>query len=148
MQRELVLCSHDILAVKRDHIARSVLVQSSFFLPEVSSESATTSLKGHTDGFHTCSEAFQRSDDVTVDSTSFVKHQAKCPLNVNDQRTYDECSTSHHNQFGQNLVERPKFSGKHIPRRHPAATCSLLDDGGLRSKQRKVFSYLHSGRVI
>ncbi|XP_042502935.1 uncharacterized protein LOC122080113 [Macadamia integrifolia] len=68
LKRELVLCSHDILASKRDAVAFSVLVNSPFFPPDVSSESATTSLKGH-DENKSFSDAFQRSDDISVDST-------------------------------------------------------------------------------
>lgn len=137
LQRELVLSSHDILAVNRDHIARSLLVQSPFVLPDVSSESATTSLKGHTDGYRSCSEAIQRSDDITVDSTVSVKHRTNVPVTVDDLRTDDDSSTSQ-SHFTRRLVEKPQFAGKQIPHRPSSVANRNLDDGGWRSKSRKV----------
>ncbi|KAG6655612.1 hypothetical protein CIPAW_05G229100 [Carya illinoinensis] len=126
-KRELVLSSHDILACKRDHVARSLLVHSPFFLPEVSSESATTSLKGHTDG----------SDDVTVDSTVSVKHRVKVPVSMDsDLKTDDDSSTSQI-FLTRKLTERAPFSGKQIPDRPSFASPNLSDDGGWRSKSRK-----------
>lgn len=139
LQRELVLCSHDILAVKRDHIARSLLVHSTFVRPDVSSESATTSLKGPTDGYRSCSEAIQRSDDITVDSTISVKHQTNVPVTVDDPRIDDDSSTSQ-SHFTRRHIEKPQFAGKQIPHRPSVATRNLLDDGGWRSKSRKVMS--------
>ncbi|XP_015885585.3 uncharacterized protein LOC107420993 isoform X1 [Ziziphus jujuba] len=138
LKRELVVCSHDILAVKRDHVARSLLVRSPFVLPDVSSESATTSLKGHTDGYKSCSEAIQQSDDVTVDSTVSVKHETNVPVTADDQRTDDDCSTSQ-SHFTRKPTERQQFAGKQIPHRSPPpiATRNLSDDGGWRSKSRK-----------
>lgn len=141
MQRELVLCSHDILAVKRDHVARSALARSPFFLPDVSSESVTTSLKGHTDDYKSCSEAFQRSDDVTVDSTVSVKQRTKVAGAVDDQRTEDDCSTAQ-NHFTEKPLERQHFAGKQIPHKPSSVTtCNLTDDGGWRSKSKKVIYF-------
>lgn len=138
LQRELVLCSHDILTVKIDHISRSLLIHSPFVLPDVSSESATTSLRGHTDGYRSCSEAIQRSDDITVDSTVSVKHRTNVPVTVDDLRTDDDSSTSQ-SHFTRRVMEKPQFAGKQIPHRHSSvATRNLLDDGGWRSKSRKV----------
>lgn len=97
------MCSHDVLAFKRDHVARSVLVRSPFFLPEVSSESATTSLKGHVEDLKSCSEAVQRSDDVTVDSTVSVKHWNKVPLSLDTEQKTDDDSTTSQNPFPENL---------------------------------------------
>lgn len=142
LQRELVVCSHNFLAVKRDHVARSLLAHSPFVLPEVSSESATTSLRGHTDGYKSCSEAIQRSDDITVDSTISVKHQTNVPITPDDQRTDDDCSTSQ-SHFTRKPSEKLQFAGKHIPQRPPPiATRNLSDDGGWRSRSRKVFCSL------
>ncbi|XP_041013477.1 uncharacterized protein LOC121256681 isoform X7 [Juglans microcarpa x Juglans regia] len=137
-KRELVLSSHDILACKRDHVARSLLVHSPFFLPEVSSESATTSLKGHTDGYKSCSDAIQRSDDVTVDSTVSVKHRVKVPVSMDsDLKTDDDSSTSQI-FLTRKLTERAPFSGKQIPHRPSVASPNLSDDAGWRSKSRKI----------
>uniref|UniRef100_A0A2N9FXG7 PHD-type domain-containing protein n=1 Tax=Fagus sylvatica TaxID=28930 RepID=A0A2N9FXG7_FAGSY len=138
-KRELVLCSHDILAFKRDHIARrSLLVHNPFFPPDVSSESATTSLKGHTDDYRSCSDAIQRSDDITVDSTASVRHRIKVPVSMDtDQKTDDDSSTSQI-FFTRKPTDRFQCSGKQIPHR-PSSVVSrnLSDEGGWRSKSRK-----------
>nr|POF09256.1 protein jade-1 [Quercus suber] len=137
-KRELVLCSHDILSFKRDQIARTLLAHNPFFLPDVSSESATTSLKGHTDDYKSCSDAIQRSDDITVDSTASVKRRIKVPVSMDtDQKIDDDCSTSHV-FFTQKLTERSQCSGKQIPQKPSSvASHNLSDEGGWRSKYRK-----------
>ncbi|KAK3015714.1 hypothetical protein RJ639_005662 [Escallonia herrerae] len=140
-KRELVLCSHDILASNRDSVTLSSLAHSSYFPPDVSSESATTSLKGYTDDYKSGSEAHQRSDDLTVDSTIAGKRRVKFPVPVeNDQKT-DDSSTSQQ-PFEQKPKERTLFSGKQIPHRpaHRASSIaseSTSDDGEKRSKYRK-----------
>uniref|UniRef100_A0A2P2MIS0 Uncharacterized protein LOC105638874 isoform X1 n=1 Tax=Rhizophora mucronata TaxID=61149 RepID=A0A2P2MIS0_RHIMU len=137
LKRDLVLCSHNILVCKRDHVARSVLVHSSSFPADVSSESATTSLKGNTDSYRLCSDAIQRSDDVTVDSSISVKNQIMVNVSMDtDQRTEDS-STSH--LFVQKPLERASIGGKQIPRRLSLASHNLVDDGEWNSKSRKVF---------
>ncbi|KAF7816909.1 Protein Jade-1 isoform A [Senna tora] len=137
IKRELVLCSHEILAFKRDHVARSVLVHSPFFLPDCSSESATTSLKGNTEGYRSCSEAVQRSDDVTVDSTVSAKHRVRVPVTMdNDPKLEDDCSTSQ-SRYNHKIPERVQFSGKQIPHRASIISRNLSDEGGWRSKSRK-----------
>ncbi|KDP32739.1 hypothetical protein JCGZ_12031 [Jatropha curcas] len=144
IKRDLVLCSHSILACKRDHVARSVLVHSPFFPPDVSSESATTSLKGNTDGYKSCSDAIQRSDDVTVDSTISVKH-LKVTMDA-DQKT-DDSSTSQ-NLFTRKPLERVSFAGKQIPHRVALATRNPLDDGEWNSKSRKRFEMFEKELVM
>lgn len=140
MQRELVLCSHEILAGKRDHVTRSVLVHSPFLRPDVSSESATTSLKNHTDDYKSCSEAM-RSDDVTVDSSISVKHRVKVPVPMeNDQRTDDSSTSQSH--FVPKPTERMPFSGKQIPHRYSLASRNSLDNAEWNSKSRKVHSII------
>ncbi|OMP12216.1 Zinc finger, PHD-type [Corchorus olitorius] len=146
LKRELVLCSHEILACKRDHVTRSVLVHSPFFHPDVSSESATTSLKGHTDGYKSCSEPM-RSDDVTVDSTLSVKHRVKVPMSMdNDQRT-DDSSTSQ-SLFVRKPTERMAFAGKQIPHRYSLASRNGLDNAEWNSKSRKPFDTFEKELVM
>ncbi|RDY04519.1 hypothetical protein CR513_11762 [Mucuna pruriens] len=136
IKRELVLCSHDILAFKRDHVARSVLVHSPFILPDGSSESATTSLKGNTEGYRSCSEPLQRSDDVTVDSSVSAKHRVRVAISMDtDPKLDDDCSTSQ-SHYNHKIPERTQFSGKQIPHR-AAASRNISDEGGWRSKSRK-----------
>ncbi|XP_023550043.1 uncharacterized protein LOC111808351 isoform X1 [Cucurbita pepo subsp. pepo] len=138
IKRDLVLCSHDVLAFKRDHVARSVLVHSPFFLPEVSSESATTSLKGHVEDLKSCSEAVQRSDDLTVDSTVSIKHWNKVPLSLDTEQKTDDDSSTSQNPFPQKFVDRGQFAGKQIPQRSSTSTSrNLVDVRGLRFKSRK-----------
>ncbi|KAK0576925.1 hypothetical protein LWI29_025450 [Acer saccharum] len=133
-KRELVLCSHEILAFERDNAARSVLSRKPFFAPDVSSESATTSLKGYTDDYRSCSEAVQRSDDVTVDSTA-VKQRIKVPVPMDADQKTDDSSTSQ-NLFTQKASERMLFSGKQIPHR-PLLSQSLSNEEEWSSKARK-----------
>ncbi|XP_047179228.1 uncharacterized protein LOC124846061 isoform X1 [Vigna umbellata] len=136
IKRELVLCSHDILAFKRDNVARSVLVHSPFILPDGSSESATTSLKGNTEGYRSCSEPPQRSDDVTVDSSISAKRRVRVAISMDaDPKLDDDCSTSQ-SKYNHKIPERTQFSGKKIPHR-AAASRNILDEGGWRSKSRK-----------
>ncbi|KAK2976403.1 hypothetical protein RJ640_009230 [Escallonia rubra] len=151
-KRELVLCSHDILASNRDSVTLSSLARSSYFPPDVSSESATTSLKGYTDDYKSGSEAHQRSDDITVDSTIAGKRRVKFPVSVdNDQKT-DDSSTSQQ-PFEQKPKERTSFSGKQIPHR-PAhrpssiASESTSDDGEKRSKYRKTINIQWFGPTV
>ncbi|GAV59325.1 PHD_2 domain-containing protein/zf-HC5HC2H_2 domain-containing protein [Cephalotus follicularis] len=136
IKRELVLCSHGVLACKRDHVARSLLIHSPLFPPDVSSDSATTSLKGHTDGNKSCSETIQRSDDMTVDSIVSVKHRVKVPVTMDTDQKTDDSSTSQ-NLFTLKPTERMPFSGKQIPHRPSVAPCNLLDDGEWSSRSRK-----------
>jgi len=135
LQRELVLCSHSILACKRDQVARSVLVRSPPFPTDVSSESATTSLIGNTDGYKSCSDAVQRSDDVTVDSTISVKHRVKVALTMDTDQKTDDSSTSQ-NLFTPKPSERMPFAGKQIPQRPSSASHNLLDEGEWSSKSK------------
>lgn len=142
LQRELVLCSHDILAFKRDHVARSVLVRSPFVLPDGSSESATTSLKATTEGYRSCSEARQRSDDVTVDSSVSAKHRVRVSVSIDtDPKLDDDCSTSQ-SHYNHKIPEKMQFSGKQIPRRASATSRNISEEDAWRSKSRKVCSKL------
>ncbi|MED6131358.1 hypothetical protein PIB30_008948 [Stylosanthes scabra] len=138
LKRELVLCSHDILAFKRDHVARSVLVHSPFILPDGSSESATTSLRGNTEGYRSCSDAIQRSDDITVDSSVSDKHRLRAAVSMDtDPKLDDDCSTSQ-SCYNHKIPERVQFSGKQIPKRAYIASRNISDESsGLRSKSRK-----------
>ncbi|XP_034905108.1 uncharacterized protein [Populus alba] len=122
IKRELVFCSHSILACKRDQVARSVLVRSPPFPTDVSSESATTSLIGNT-------------DDVTVDSTISVKHRVKVALTMDTDQKTDDSSTSQ-NLFPPKPSERMPFAGKQIPQRPSSASHNLLDEGEWSSKSK------------
>ncbi|XP_039023104.1 uncharacterized protein LOC120155675 [Hibiscus syriacus] len=135
LKRELVLCSQEILVCKREHATRSVLIHSPFFHPEVSSESAT-SLKARTDDNKSCSEAM-RSDDVTVDSTLSVKHQAKnVPMPVDNYQRTDDSSTSQSLSV-RKPTERVPFSGKQIPHRYSLPSRNALVNAEWNSKSRK-----------
>lgn len=122
VKRELVICSHSILASKRDSVAFSVLVRSPFFLPDASSESATTSLRGHVDDNKSCSEAMQRSEDVTVDSAISANHRVTLPVPMETDQKTDDSSTSQQLDI-RKPHDRPLFSGKQLPHR-PASFAS------------------------
>ncbi|WOG97315.1 hypothetical protein DCAR_0416655 [Daucus carota subsp. sativus] len=137
LKRELVLCSHEILASNREAVALSAVSYSSLCPTDVSSESATTSLKGYTDDYKSGSEAIQRSDDITVDSTVAGKRRIKLPVSMdNDQKT-DDSSTSQQ-LFPSKPSDRVSFSGKQIPiRPSSAASWSFSSEGEKRAKFRK-----------
>lgn len=124
----MVLCSHEILAFKRDHAARPMLGRTPCLFPDVSSESATTSLKG--------SEAVQRSDDVTVDSSSSVKHRSKAAVSMDADQKTDDSYTSH-NLLSKKPAERMQVAGKQIPVR-AQLSCSFSNDEEWSSSARKV----------
>lgn len=133
LKRELVLCSHDVLASSRDSVL-SALARHPFYQPEISSESATTSIKGYTDGYRSSSEMIQRSDDISVDSTVAGKRRVKIPKSLdNDQKT-DDSSTSQ-NVHSLKPLERLSFAGKQIPQR--LSVRNLSDDAEKQSKPKK-----------
>lgn len=133
LKREVILCSHDILASSRDNAVLSALTRHPYFQPDVSSDSATTtSIKGYTDGYKSGSETIQRSDDITVDSAVAGKRRTKFPVSMdNDQKT-DDSSTSP-NPVTQKTA-RVSFSGKQIPCR---ASSNSTDQGDKRLRYRK-----------
>lgn len=136
LQRELALCSQSILASSRDSVL-SALAHHPYYQAEVSSESATTSIKGYTDDYKSGSEIVQRSDDVTVDSAVAGKRRVKLPFSVdNDQKTED--SSTSPNLYTLKPVERPTFSGKQIPQRHLQLRTPPPDKVEKQLKHRKV----------
>ncbi|KAD4385256.1 hypothetical protein E3N88_25424 [Mikania micrantha] len=126
LKRELVLCSQDMLHCNRESVSSSMRVCTTFVSPDVSSESATTSLRG---GYtNSCSETIQRSDDVTIDSTVAGKRRIRFPMPMamdNDQKT-DDSSTSQ--IFTQTPTVRPLLSGKQIPHRPSSAFSRTASD--------------------
>ncbi|XP_060198145.1 uncharacterized protein LOC132627076 isoform X1 [Lycium barbarum] len=134
LKREVILCSHDILASSRDNAVLSALTRHPYFQPDVSSDSATTtSIKGYTDGCKSGSETIQRSDDITVDSAVAGKRHIKFPVNMDCDRKTDDISTSP-NPVTQNPAQRVSFSGKQIPYR---ASSNSTDHGDKRLRYRK-----------
>ncbi|KAL8125233.1 uncharacterized protein LOC141720352 isoform X1 [Apium graveolens] len=137
LKRELVLCSHEILASNREAASMSALACSSFCQTDVSSESATTLLKSCTDGYKSGIEAIQRSDDITVDSTVAGKSRMKLQVTVdNDQKT-DDSSTSQQ-LFPSKPSDGASFSGKQIPSRPSSvASWSLPSEAEISAKYMK-----------
>ncbi|XP_019093842.1 PREDICTED: uncharacterized protein LOC104751678 [Camelina sativa] len=136
LKRELAISSHEILAAKRDHAARSLHVRNPFSPPEVSSDSATTSVKGHPDSNISGSEAIQRSDDITIDSTVSVKRRGKGPMLMDTDQKTDDSATSK-SRFSRKPTERQIFSGKTVPRKHCIVSPSVSEDGDKGSKPKK-----------
>lgn len=135
----MVLCNHDIYASKRDSLVVSMLVHRPFSSHE-SSDSATTSLKGHVDGSRSCSDALQRSDDVTVDSALSAKRCIRLSQSTdNDQKTEDS-STSHHLPTPK-PTDRVSFAGKQIPVRAALASRNFSPSVENRINSRKVYFY-------
>ncbi|KAF8030393.1 hypothetical protein BT93_E2740 [Corymbia citriodora subsp. variegata] len=131
VKREIVLSTHEILALKRNMVARSTLVQGPFLSTDASSESATTSLN-----YRSGSEAVQKSDEMTVDSSVSIKRRSKVPSHTSTGQKTDGSSGS------QNIVirkptEKALFSGKHIPQRPLVAARNTLNEGEVRSRYKK-----------
>ncbi|XP_071925419.1 uncharacterized protein [Coffea arabica] len=136
LKRELVVCSQDIIASNRESAVLCALTRHPAYHPDVSSESATTSTRGYTDGNRSGSDTIQRSDDVTVDSTIAGKRHIKFPVSMeNDQKT-DDSSVSQH-FVSQKPVDRVSFSGKKVPHRPGVALRILSEDAEKRSRYRK-----------
>ncbi|XP_056850425.1 uncharacterized protein LOC108824486 isoform X1 [Raphanus sativus] len=130
LKRELAISSHEILAARRDHAARSLPLRNPFSPPEVSSDSATTSIKGHPDSNISGSEAIQRSDDITIDSTASVKLRGKGPIAMDTDQKTDDSATS---KGSRSKV----FSGKTVPRKHCIVSPSVSEDEDEGSKPKK-----------
>ncbi|CAN6853112.1 unnamed protein product [Brassica oleracea] len=132
LKRELAVFSHEILAARRDHAARNP-----FSPPEVSSDSATTSIKGYPDSNISGSEAIQRSDDITIDSTASVKQRRGKGLVLidTDQKT-DDSATSR-GRFTRNPTESQLFSVKTVPRKHCIVSPSVSEEGDEESETKK-----------
>lgn len=128
LKRELVVCSHDMLRWNRESLSSSIRACTAFVSPDVSSESATTSLRGYTNSYKSCSETIQRSDDITIDSTVAGKRRIRFPIAMdNDQKT-DDSSTSQ--IFTQVPPVRPMLSGKQIPHRPSSVVSRTTSDDG------------------
>ncbi|XP_071702488.1 uncharacterized protein [Rutidosis leptorrhynchoides] len=130
LKRELVLCSHEMLRWNRESVCSSMRACTAFVSPDVSSESATTSLRGgYTNSYNkSCSETIQRSDDITIDSTVAGKRRIKFPMAMDTDQKTDDSSTSQ--IFTQTPMVRPVLAGKQIPQRpSSAASHSTSDDG-------------------
>ncbi|CAA2933856.1 histone-lysine n-methyltransferase atx1 [Olea europaea subsp. europaea] len=134
LKRELALCSHGILASSRDSVL-SALARHPFYQTDVSSESATTSIKGYTYDYKPGSETVQIADDMTVDSTTTGKRRVKLPMSMdNDPKTDDSSTSQNHSTLKP--IERISFSGKQIPKRLSVASRNILDDVEKRSQYR------------
>ncbi|URE37853.1 PHD-finger domain containing protein [Musa troglodytarum] len=131
IRKDLVRCSHDILASRRDCAAYSVLVRSSF-QSGASSESATTSINNRS-----YSGTIQRSDEITVDSTVSREHIIRWSLhNKNFHRNTDDSSTSQLS-FKRKLADRASFAGKQLPRKLASDAFWKSADGENRPKAKK-----------
>lgn len=92
------------------------------------------------DGYKSSSEAIQRSDDITVDSTISGKHCInKLPVSMDSDQKTDDSSTSQ-----QLCTRKPSewasFCGKQIPLRPSSvASRNVVGEVEKRSKPRKVY---------
>lgn len=125
-----MVCSHGILASRRDCVAFSAMVRSSF-TPGISSESATTSIDNPS-----YSGSFQRRDDMTVDSFNLHGRQSSRLLVDVDRKTDDSSTSQLSNK--RKMADRIVFSGKQLPQRPTARVSNAGDGGETRSKDRKV----------
>ncbi|KAG0499429.1 hypothetical protein HPP92_004120 [Vanilla planifolia] len=139
VKRELLICSHGIISLRRNCIVSSNRAYSSF-APGVSSESATTSIDNRS-----YSGAIQRSDDITVDSTISGKRKYHLPLDF-DPRT-DDSSTSQLS-FKRKISDRTVFSGKRLPQRPASGSRNSTYGGEKRSKPQKDLDGLRKEKMM
>lgn len=141
-QKELLICSNDILSSKRDYISFSIFVRSRLPPPDVSSESVTTSLKAHPEDNKSCSEGIQRSDDITVDSTVSSKLCVPHPQKMEiDGRMHD--SSVPQRQYTRKSV-RISSSGKQLLHGLTSVPSKNAgEDDEKKSKARKVKQKSH-----
>ncbi|KAL9249110.1 Bromodomain-containing protein [Drosera capensis] len=138
LKRELVVCSHDVLASKRDSMAFSMLVRTPFLPAEVSSESATTSVNGDGDGSQSSgSRALRKSDDATVDTRLSFRRRIKLPVSIDTEQKTDDCSTSQHLPTLKPM-DRVTFGGKQIPYQASLANRNIPEGGEIQLKSRKL----------
>ncbi|KAI0498855.1 hypothetical protein KFK09_019751 [Dendrobium nobile] len=138
--RDLVVCSHGILASRRDCVAFSAMVRSSFALG-ISSESATTSIDNPS-----CSGTFQRRDDMTVDSSTIHGRQSSRLLMDVDRKTDDSSTSQLSNK--RKIADRIVFAGKKLPQRPTSRASNAADGGETRSKDRKDIKSLPKEKVM
>ncbi|KAF3779872.1 Jade-1 protein [Nymphaea thermarum] len=137
LKRDLVMCSHDMLASKRDCVAFSVLYNSSFLPPDVSSCSVTTSLRGCTDDNKSWSEVMQRSDDVTVDSTLSGVRSSSHPVHLDMEIKSSDRSKSI-KPYARKRTDEMPTAGKHLPDQSVSGGFwSSTDEKGRKVKCRK-----------
>ncbi|KAJ0980991.1 hypothetical protein J5N97_009246 [Dioscorea zingiberensis] len=134
LKKDLALCSHEILASRRDNVAFSVLVRSSYFPHGVSSESATTSINNKS-----YSGTIQRSDDVTVDSMVSGRRVLRLPLRRDIEGKTDDSSTSPLPlpPVKRKLSDRAAFSTKQLPHRPTSVALRNSKEEEQKSKARK-----------
>lgn len=144
MQREIVLCTHEILSLKRNTAKRLALAQSPFFHPsaDASSDSATTTSVHNRSGSE--ATAIQRSDDMTVDSSLAGKRRPRVTFSIggsgHEQRT-DGGSRSNEKSSTHKPSGKALLPGKTIPKRPPpppVPSHNLSDDGEPRLQYKKV----------
>ncbi|KAK4803240.1 hypothetical protein SAY86_001443 [Trapa natans] len=153
VKREIILCSHEILSMKRSMAARLALAQSSFFLPstDLSSDSATTTSVNNRSGSE--ATAVQRSDDMTVDSLLAGKRRPRVTFSIggsgHDQGT-DGISRSHEKNSTPKPGGKAPVPGKTIPKRllPPTASRNLSDDGEMRLQHKKRTETLEKELVM
>ncbi|XP_074575453.1 uncharacterized protein LOC141831928 isoform X2 [Curcuma longa] len=133
LKKDLLLCSHDILASKRDSTAYSALATSSFLHPGASSESATTSINNRSH-----SGMVLRSDEVTVDSTFSNKRKIRFSLSNKDVDRHTDDSSTSQSSIKRKLAERDSLAGKQLPRRSASMAFRIsVDDGNRKIKEKK-----------
>ncbi|KAK9743342.1 hypothetical protein RND81_03G233500 [Saponaria officinalis] len=133
LKRELVVCNYDILASRRDALRLSMPVRRPILPYDGSSESATTSLRGNS---RSCSEAMQKSDDVTADSALSSKRCTRLPPSIDNDQKADDSSTSQRISTPK-PTERVPFAGKQLPVRATMPRKNISESGEKTVKSRK-----------
>jgi len=139
-KKELVVCEHDILAVKRDYFAFSFRTPFYTSGPGASSESATTSVNNNSySGKRQRSDDITvRSDDVTVDSTISRKHTVRFPIDSKDTDRNTADSSTSTISYKRKLDDGELVADKNLEERAVVAS-KKPEAGETKSTDKKVW---------
>ncbi|KAK4742071.1 hypothetical protein SAY87_000072 [Trapa incisa] len=155
VKREIVVCTHEILSMKRNMAARLALAQSPFFLPsaDLSSDSATTTTTSVNNRSGSEATAVKRLDDMTVDSSLAGKRRPKVTFSIggnsHDHGT-DIISRHHDKKSTHKPGGKASVPGKTISKRPPTPDVShnLFDDSERRLQHKKWTETLEKELVM
>ncbi|XP_071680738.1 uncharacterized protein [Lolium perenne] len=151
-KKELVVCEHDILAIRRDYVASSI--QTPFYMSGTgaSSESATTSVNNnsYSGKRQRSDEVTVRSDDVTVDSTISRKNTVRFPIHSKDTDRNTADSSTSTISYKQKLDDGELLADKNLQERAVVASQKSGDEE-TKNSSTSTISYkrkLDDGEII
>ncbi|KAM0918218.1 hypothetical protein ACQ4PT_008836 [Festuca glaucescens] len=151
-KKELVVCEHDILAVRRDYVASSIQTPCYMSGTGASSESATTSVNNnsYSGKRQRSDEVTVRSDDVTVDSTISRKNTVRFPIHSKDTDRNTADSSTSTISYKQKLDDGELLADKNLQERAVVAS-QKSGDGETKNSSTSTISYkrkLDDGEIL